>query len=184
MGRAEWIAAARAALIKGGIAAVKVAPLATTLGVTTGSFYWHFKDRPDLLGALLDDWKATNTRPLFEAAAKAGPNPDARFLAVCKVWIAEDDFDPAYDSSVRDWARASSKVDAAVRRVDGDRIELLRGIFLDMGDSEADAFLRARIVYFHQVGYYALHIRETTKKRLKLLPSYVRLLLGRTTGDG
>jgi glycosyltransferase involved in cell wall biosynthesis len=34
-----------------------VEPLAKDLGVTKGSFYWHFRDRADLLEAMLEEWR-------------------------------------------------------------------------------------------------------------------------------
>jgi hypothetical protein len=42
-----------------------------------------------------------------------------------------------------------------------------------------DAHIRARVTYYHQVGYYALGIRESHKRRLNLMPRYVRALTGR-----
>ena len=50
---ADWLKAARLALLHRGPDAVRVEPLARGLGVTKGSFYWHFKDRNALLEALL-----------------------------------------------------------------------------------------------------------------------------------
>ena len=43
-------------LCTSGIDQVKIAPLAADMGVTTGSFYWHFKNRRELLEVLLDYW--------------------------------------------------------------------------------------------------------------------------------
>ena len=53
---AAWVAAAFDALADGGIDAVRVEPLAKALGITKGSFYWHFADRRALLDAMLDAW--------------------------------------------------------------------------------------------------------------------------------
>src|SRR5262245_7462490 len=55
--RADWLRAARLALRRRGPDAVRVEPLARALGVTKGSFYWHFRDRSDLLEALLKEWE-------------------------------------------------------------------------------------------------------------------------------
>src|SRR5438067_13057108 len=54
---ADWLKAARVALLHRGPDAVRVEPLARELGVTKGSFYWHFRDRSDLLEALLAEWE-------------------------------------------------------------------------------------------------------------------------------
>ena len=70
-------------------------------------------------------------------------------------------------------------MEEAVRRVDDRRIELLHGIFRRLGNGEPEALVRARITYFHQVGYYALRISESPETRRDLLPTYIDLLLGR-----
>lgn len=53
----DWINAAHELLASSGIAAVAIEPLARTLGVTKGSFYWHFSDRNALLTAVLERWE-------------------------------------------------------------------------------------------------------------------------------
>ncbi|MFO6448309.1 TetR/AcrR family transcriptional regulator [Erythrobacter sp. NE805] len=175
--RAAWIAAARAALIEGGIERVRVLTLAKGLGVTTGSFYWHFTDRPQLLSALLTDWEESNTRA-FRAAVASSADPHVQFDRIVDVWFREQEFDPAYDSAVRDWARVSPAVEAAVQRIDDQRIELLRGVFSAMGEAEPEALVRARIAYYHQVGFYAMRVRISPAERARLLPVYTRLLKG------
>ncbi|MFP5354956.1 MAG: TetR family transcriptional regulator [Gemmatimonadota bacterium] len=54
--RDQWLEAAVAALAEGGVAAVRVEVLAARLGVTKGSFHWHFRDRAALLEGLLALW--------------------------------------------------------------------------------------------------------------------------------
>ncbi len=177
LNRARWIDAARAALLAGGIAAVKIGRLATRLGATRGSFYWHFVDRDDLLRALLLDWEATNTVP-FERVLTGGRSGVAEFDAIVDLWLSERDFSPAFDSAVRDWARLSKSVAAAVRRADLRRIEVLRQIFLDLGYRDPAALVRARITYFHQVGYYALALAESPARRRELARFYKEALIG------
>jgi AcrR family transcriptional regulator len=177
--REDWIEAARRALIEGGVGKVKVEPLAGVLGVTTGSFYHHFKKRQDLLDAVLAHWETENNAPLFHAVREAGTDPDAQLDALFDAWIAESDYDPAYDSAVRDWARTSKEAEAAVRRVDAERISLLKAIFLGFGYDEDRAFIRARITYFHQVGYYAMEIIEDRAVRSRLRPLYREALVGK-----
>ncbi len=58
-----WIQAALSILAERGISGVRVETLAKQLGVTKGSFYWHFKDRDALFDALLDSWRRVLTRP-------------------------------------------------------------------------------------------------------------------------
>lgn len=176
--RADWIKAARAAFIRGGEANVRIDPLAAAIGVTTGSFYWHFKNRQELLADVLADWEANNSAALVNAVRANEGDPDKQLNALADAWISEVGFSSAYDSAVRDWARISAKVDKVVRRVDDHRISLIQEIFKGFGYEGAEALVRARITYFHQVGYYTLHIKESRADRLRLKNIYLTALKG------
>jgi len=77
-----WIDAALAAILEGGLAAVAVEPLARALGVTKGSFYWHFRDRDALLGALVDRWVARTDALVAEVKDVASPGRRVEALVV------------------------------------------------------------------------------------------------------
>ncbi len=173
----DWIAAAREMLIEGGVAAVQINPLAVRLGVTRGGFYWRFRNRQDLLDHLLIDWQNTNTRPLLLALERSG-TPRERYRRLVRLWIDERDFLPALDTAVRQWAATSPGVEALVREADTIRIEAISRLFRDAGQDAREAQVRARIVYFHQVGYYTLGICETRRQRRDLASVYDRILTG------
>jgi AcrR family transcriptional regulator len=179
LGRDDWIAAARAQLIAAGVNAVKIGPLARRLRVTRGSFYWHFTSRADLLRELLKSWELTNTVPFERSLANGNANNGVRELAtIMNLWLAETEYSPAFDTAVRDWARVSAEAATVVARVDERRIAILHRIFKDLGFGEPEALVRARIAYFHQVGYYALEFQEERKRRLTLAPYYMSILSG------
>jgi AcrR family transcriptional regulator len=178
LSRSDWVAGARKLLIRSGIAAVRVEPLARKLKVTPGSFYWHFRGREDLYDALLDDWYTANTTSFHQAVETAGPDPARQYWAFFGVWVLERGFDPAYDQAVREWGKTSKKVAARVREVDANTIDLLVGIFERFGYEGLDARMRARITYYHQIGYYALGVKEEREHRLELAPYYAEVLTG------
>ncbi|MEA1672715.1 TetR/AcrR family transcriptional regulator [Nitrospirillum sp. BR 11163] len=179
LGREDWVLAAKKTLVARGIEAVKVDRLAKGFGVTRGSFYWHFKSRGELLQALLTYWQDTNTTAL-RAAVASSTDGIAQFRAVIRVWVDEKDFSPSFDTAVRDWARQAKAVAALLRKVDEERIQLLSGIFRNLGHDEAESAVRARVLYYHQVGYYALAIKESRADRLATLPYYYKILTGLT----
>jgi len=166
-------------LVREGIGGVEIGKLARRLKVTRGGFYWFFKSRRELLDSLLNDWTRTNTEAFKAVLRDSGHNGMAEFVAVVDIWVAEKTYDPLWDAAVRDWARVSPKVADLVRRVDQERIAILQQIFLDMGCAEDEALVRARISYFHQVGYYTLGLQEPREQRLRLVPLYIRYLSGR-----
>jgi hypothetical protein len=101
------------------------------------------------------------------------------FRAFSRLWIDEKEYSPAWDAAIRDWARTSPKVSRVVRRVDDRRIQVLHRVFLDLGYDDPEAFIRARVTYYHQVGYYALGVSESHRERMGLMPYYLRVLAGR-----
>jgi len=176
--KTDWVEKAKDALIKDGIKGVKVDLLARDLGVTRGSFYWHFRNRQSLLDALLDHWRHSNSEPMLEAIRRAGARRlKEDFRYVDDLWLEERDYLPGYDAAVRNWARTERTVGEAVRQVDQIRIDAFTEMFKAYGFKGEKALIRARILYYHQVGYYALNIHETVKERRYLSPLYDEVLL-------
>ena len=176
LGRDAWIEAARIALIEEGTAGIEVNKLAKRLGVTRGGFYWFFTSREQLLDALLEHWAESST-VVFERIPNApGRSGAEKFKMLVDLWFSEKEYDPRWDSAVRDWARTSSKVLDTVHQVDLKRIGFIERIFRDMGYRGKEAHVRARVTYYHQVGYYALGIQESRQQRLELMPYYTKIL--------
>jgi AcrR family transcriptional regulator len=182
--RAEWLDLARETLIRDGIEAVSVQRLSRQLRVTRGGFYGYFGSRAALLRRLRDDWRELNTRALRRIVAR-GRNDGARqFRELARMWVEDEDYRPEYDSAVRDWARRSRDLARIVRQVDAERIRLITRIFRNLGYRPAEARIRARITYYHQVGYYALAIRESRAARRRLSAAYSRVLAGPAVAAG
>jgi AcrR family transcriptional regulator len=179
LGRDVWLDSARHALIEEGTAGVEINKLAKRLKVSRGGFYWFFESRRQLLDQLLAYWAKTGT-VLFERILKAhGRDGMKEYRALIHLWVDEKEYDPKWDGAVRDWARTSSAVLKTVKTVDRKRIAILEQIFRDLGYKGKEAHIRARVTYYHQVGYYALGVRESRKRRLDLFPFYAKVLTGR-----
>jgi AcrR family transcriptional regulator len=173
-----WVATAREVLIEDGIQGVKIDRLAQRLGVTKGGFYKHFADRADLLSKLLTLWEQDN---VFVAPTERAATPvQARdqLLALTHRLIDEDGYNPLFDLAVRDWARVDSAAAQCVHRVDQQRLAQLKSLFTALGCAVQEAEVRARVLYYHQVGYYAMGVKELKAERLRLLPSYLGILIG------
>jgi AcrR family transcriptional regulator len=181
--RAEWLDRAREALIREGIEAVSIQRLSRMLDVTRGGFYGYFGSRAALLRQLLEDWRQQNTRALRRIAARPRVDGGRQFRELVRMWVEDEDYRPSYDAAIRDWARRSSEVARIVRVVDDERIRLITRIFRNLGYASAEARIRARITYYHQVGYYALAVRESRATRRRLSSAYTRVLAG-FTGSG
>lgn len=177
LGRSDWVSAARAMLIADGVNAVKIDRLAKMLNVTRGGFYWRFADHQELLDALVEDWRISNGKSMVAPLTSDGA-PIERFRAFMRVLIEELEFSPAYDMAVRAWARTDARVASVVKRVDADRLAVLFSLFLDAGYEESEADIRARITYYHQVGYYALEEQIPKEDRYRKSELYLHALTG------
>ncbi|HEY3813587.1 MAG TPA: helix-turn-helix domain-containing protein [Caulobacteraceae bacterium] len=171
------MAAARQVLIDEGVAGVKVRRIAQRLGVTRGGFYWRFSGPAGLLDELLENWRATNAASSLAAIRSEG-TPAERFGRLLFAWIDEERFDPKYDMAVREWARTSRKADLAVRRYDDELVDALAQLFVDASYDRDESLIRARIVYYHQIGYYALRVKQTRVNRYQVAHLYLRILTG------
>lgn len=155
--REDWIEAAMRALVAGGVEAVKVERLAPALKVSKGSFYWHFKDRGDLLRALLAHWEGAETESLIAEVAHQ-PTPRARLEALAKAALrrTKGDLDIAEaEDAIRAWAAADPAARAQVQRVDGRRVAYLAQELEAIGADASAALALARAVYLALIGLFA-----------------------------
>ena len=177
--RREWLEVAREMLVQAGIEAVTVQSLSRRLGVTRGGFYGYFGSRDALLQRLLQDWQDINTRALRRIASGDRQRGGSQFKELIAMWVEDADYNPEYDSAVRDWARRSPEVARRVYKVDRERIRLIERIFRNLGFRGLEAHIRARVTYYHQVGYYALAVHESRPTRRRLSTMYGLVLAGR-----
>lgn len=176
--RQRWIAAAMEALIAGGVGAVRITRLADALAITRGSFYWHFRDRDDLLAALRRRWEGQNTQAVLDAVEDA-VTLDAAILAFFDAWVLPDRFDARLEDAMRAWAKEDEAIRRAIEAADERRVMALAATFRRFGCPGEEAFVRARILYFAQIGYFALGLAEPMEARLALLETYFRCFTGR-----
>lgn len=176
--RDDWLDLALSALAVEGVAHVTVLNLSERLGVSRSSFYWYFKNRDELLDALLDRWDRLNTRSIVSQADESAGTVNEAVCNVFRCWVNPDIFSPRLDFAVREWARRSASVRKALDRSDRVRTEALKAMFVRFGYEDEDALVRARVLYYMQIGYYALDLREAIEGRLNLTPHYLKAFTG------
>lgn len=174
----DWIEAARRTLVDEGIAGLKVDRLANRLGVTRGGFYHNFKDRDEFFDQLLQHWEL-NCRFLPDEQPPAKAGEAALWLdQVIARLIESDGYDYQYDLAIREWARSDKRAEWAVERADRDRLETLQKFFEAIGYDTDHAAIRARVFYYHQIGYYAIGVRQSIAERRRAAQLYVEILCG------
>jgi AcrR family transcriptional regulator len=177
--RDDWLNAAREVLIGQGAGEVKVLALATRLGVSRSSFYWYFGSRAELLDALLDDWEARNTAPILRHCALPADTITGALCNFFRCFVDDHVFDAHLDFAVREWSRRDAAVRARIDTADGARLTAVTAMYAAHGYNAAEADIRARILYFMQVGYHALELREPMTLRMSRLPGFLEHFTGR-----
>jgi AcrR family transcriptional regulator len=147
-----WIAAAFDALADGGIDTVRVEPLAKTLGITKGSFYWHFADRRALVDAMLQAWTEGRIAAIREQASRRG-EPAAVLRELADLYMRNANARGlAIELAIRALARADDAAAKAVCSVDRERLAHVRELFSALGSTKADAQARAVLFYSYLFG--------------------------------
>lgn len=152
--RQDWIDAGLSALAERGADAVKVEVLAQRLGVTKGSFYWHFADRPALLTAMLEHWELIATDAIMVAVDAGGGAPGARLARLIEMTTTHRTA-AALESALRAWGRADTSVSKALSRVDGRREGYVRDLLEAHGLAPALASTGSHVLYLSLIGEYA-----------------------------
>ena len=171
--REDWLNLAKRSLIDNGVEGVKVQVLGATLGVSRSSFYWYFKSRQDLLNALLDDWQSTNTAALVQMAEEPAATITEAVGNVFRCVINPALFDTRLDFAVRDWARRSPRVRKTLQLSDNQRLAALQAMFERFDYPELEAIVRARILYYMQIGYDDAQLNEPMEARSQLVAAYL-----------
>lgn len=182
--REDWLNLALETLISEGVEAVRVLALAQKLSVSRSSFYWYFKSRQDLLDQLLEHWRDNNTRFIVGRAERPAASITQAVLNVFECWLDASLFNPQLDFAVRAWSRLSAEVRRVVNEEDDARVAAVCAMFKRYGYEDTEAFVRARVLYFVQIGYYSLEIDEPVRSRLSLVPAYLRTHTGKDPLDG
>lgn len=169
----DWLQGAME-LSLNGIDHVKIAPLATKLGVTTGSFYWHFKNRKELLAELLKYWEHEMTDSAIIAARQFTGPPADRILTLMKTVMARGL--ARYDLPVWQWAQSDPDARRVFKRALKKRFEFAAWMFTQAGFSKTQAEIRGRMMVIYMMGESTL-IPDPMAKREQYVEMKHKILM-------
>ena len=174
LNREDWIRGALEILVTAGVAGVKIVPLAKCLGVTSGSFYWHFKDRRELHDALLDYWEREMTDAAIEAAKHFEGSPEER------IWRLMEQVMTAglarLDLAFWHWGQSDAAAQTVFLRTLNKRFAFAKWMFEQVGFSKTQAEARGRMMVVYMMGESTL-IPDAPGKRKKLLKLKYEILI-------
>lgn len=128
--RETWIEAAFARFNLGGLGSVKIESLSRDLYASKGSFYWHFKDRQDLINAVMERWEEQATGSIIWAAEREG-DPLERLVMVYTE-VAERIYERGGERTLYSEAEREGVMET-VARVTERRIAYVTSILRELG---------------------------------------------------
>jgi AcrR family transcriptional regulator len=173
LSREEWLIQALEILAEEHNALLKIDELVKQMGVTKGSFYWHFKDRDDFLAQLLDYWVYEFNEKVGEEVGKAVGDHDARArMRFLLTYLVEHDCS-RYDMVIRGWAGQDPKVCAVLKKVDKFRLDTMYSLLTEMGFQDAEAQIRSRILVTFMSLRAGLFVKRSKQAELDAIDAQI-----------
>jgi AcrR family transcriptional regulator len=139
----QWLQAAMELFSREGEKGVQIEKLARQIGVAKAGFYWHFRDRTDLLEEILLYWANEFTQIVATSVEKLDLPPEQRLLKIMEMIVKHDL--TQYDVHFRAWAKNDPAAARTVREVIRVRADTVRGLFSELGFEGEDLELRTRL---------------------------------------
>lgn len=138
----QWLQQAIEILSREGSGKLRIDAICRELGVSKGSFYWHFKDRNDFLHSIVAYWADHYTERVKREVQKHGGSAKERLAVLLGLVVAEDlaGYDPLFDA----WANHELEILPHVREVHRTRHDYVRDLFAEMGFTGEDLALRTQ----------------------------------------
>lgn len=146
--KVNWIAFALNELAKYGHTNLTAQNLAQKMGVSRGSFYWHFNDVRDFEECVLQEWKNISTERIIESLHDH-PNPESRLKSLLSKAMSED---VSLERAVRSWASMKEWVAIVVADVDLRRISYVEELLESLQIPVSERRVRALALYWASLG--------------------------------
>ncbi|MEH6605377.1 MAG: TetR/AcrR family transcriptional regulator [Pseudomonadales bacterium] len=171
----QWLAAALEMFTHGGEPFVKIEQLAREVGVAKAGFYWHFKNREDLLKQLLSFWAHEYTEVVTENALLQELPPRERLFMTMQ--MIHDDNLAGLDMHFHVWAMKDKHVAKKVRAVIDKRFNFVKSIFSDAGFTGDELEMRTRLFVAHESNELLMFKKMNRSQATKFRENRCRLLL-------
>jgi AcrR family transcriptional regulator len=145
----DWLNQGLKALAQDGFTALKAEPLAKAIGVSRGSFYWHFADVEAFHAEILQYWREIAAERIIDDVEAAAGTDNALQVLLNRVFGERR----ALENAVRRWAVVDPAAKAAVRAIDKRRVSYVAHLLIGSGISPDVARTRARILYWAYLGF-------------------------------
>lgn len=170
----DWLDQGLKTLAQSGFTALKAEPLAKAMGVSRGSFYWHFADIGAFHAAILARWRDVAAEQIIANVEAASSNENPLEVLLRRVFSEK----LTLENAVRTWATVDPMARAAVQAIDQRRLGYVAGLFRQTGLTKEVATARAQVLYWAFLGF-ALSDRPAPKARQQaVLDELLRIAAG------
>jgi AcrR family transcriptional regulator len=145
----DWLDQGLRTLTKSGFTALKAEPLAKAMGVSRGSFYWHFADIRAYHAAILEHWRDIAAEQIIASVQASAPHENPITTLLRRVFGGKT----ALEMAVRSWATHDPGARVAVEAIDHRRLSYVEGLLEASGLAPGVARARAQILYWAFLGF-------------------------------
>jgi AcrR family transcriptional regulator len=145
----DWLDQGLKTLAKNGFTALKAEPLAKAMGVSRGSFYWHFADIGAFHAAILAQWRDVAAEQIIANVEAASKDENPLELLLRRVFGER----LTLERAVRTWATVDPAARAAVQAIDQRRLSYVESLLKQSGVADDVARARAQILYWAFLGF-------------------------------
>jgi AcrR family transcriptional regulator len=167
----DWLDQGLKTLATQGVAALKADPLSKAMGVSRGSFYWHFADIGAYHAAVLKYWREVAAEAIIAHVEAASAEQNPLIVLLRRVFSEK----LALERAVRSWATFDSTAKSAVQAIDRRRLDYVESLVRARGVAPETAQARAQVLYWAFLGYALSDQTMTKVQRETMLDELVRI---------
>ena len=153
---------------------ISIGGLARHLGISKSGFYWHFRNRDDLLDQLLEHWNHEVTEVITQNTELQSLDPKARFQRAAEIIVDHDLVQ--FEIGIRQWAMNDKRAARAVRSANRRRLDFARQALGELGFSGDDLDMRAMLFVCYHTWEAPMFSEISRKRRRELIGKRVTLL--------
>jgi len=171
----QWLQAALESLIENGVNGIAIERIAKQLDTSKSGFYWHFKNRDDLLNHLLNYWEAEFTDTVINNISHLDESAEKK-LQITSDMIMQHQLG-RYDMAFRTWGNEDNVVKKRIKKIDRKRLNYISGLFSELGFRGEEADARASLFILYHAYLDTMFLDDSAATRRKKLLTYNKLIL-------
>ena len=181
LSREDWLEKALTVVSRAGGAKLRVESLVAAVGVTKGSFYWHFRNRDHFVNELIDFWHDRYTLSVTRHFDSLDAPAEEKLRQLMEMVFVNRL--SRYDLAFRAWAIAEPNLRQLVKRTDLVRLKYVKALFEGIGFDAHEADLRSRVFIANASWEAAMFERMTREQRKTRARAFFHLLTTRNNRD-